>query len=129
MPHPPKIKISKEEMREREFSRHPFPFQIDDLPPQVADEVREKIERGEKHVQFRMPIEVWARLRARHFEMNKDAHQILEKNHMPLPSPKFGADLVPMSEIIRKMFDNPLQVKDQDIVGMIHKKGKGRIFR
>lgn len=104
-------------------------FPMEDLPPEVQQEVREKLDRGEKHVQFRMPLDVWAHLRARHFEMNKDAHQILEKNNLPLPSPKFGADLVPMSEIIRKMFDNPLHVKEQDIVGMVHKKGKGRIFR
>ena len=129
MPHPPRIKLSKEEMRQHAFPRRPFVFPMDDLPMEVQQEVREKLDRGEEHVQFRMPLEAWARLRARQFNMNKDAQELLEKNHLPMPSQRFGADLVPMSEIIKKMFDNPLTIREKDIIGMVHKKGKGRMFR
>lgn len=104
-----------------------MPF-LNELPEPVQEEVREKIQRGEKHVQFRMPLDVWARMRARQFEMNRDAEQLLQQNHLPVPGN--GMDLVPMSEIVRKMMDTPLFVKDQDIKKMIHKGfGKGRLFR
>lgn len=123
MPHPPRVKV-RVPLQAAPNQNLPF---LNELPPQVQEEVKEKLERGEKHVQFRMPLDVWARMRARHFEMNRDAEMILEKNHLPLPS-KNSMDLVPMSEIIRKMFDNPLKIKDNDIVGMVHKRGKGRVF-
>lgn len=104
-----------------------MPF-LNELPETVQHEVREKLEKGEKHVQFRMPLDVWARMRARQFEMNRDAEELMQQNH--LPSPSRGMDLVPMSEIVRKMMDTPLFIKDQDIMKMIHKgHGKGRLFK
>lgn len=123
MPHPPRIKIR---MPQNMAPNQDMPF-LNELPPQIQEEVKEKIQKGEKHVQFRMPLDVWARMRARQFEMNKDAEEILQHNKLPYPT---GAELVPMSEIIRKMFDNPLRVQDQEIMGMVHKgRGKGRLFR
>lgn len=124
MPQPPRIKIR---VPPHMIPNGDMPF-LNDLPEPVQQEVREKLERKEKHVQFRMPLDVWARMRARQFEMNRDAEELMSQNNLPLPSN--GVDLVPMSEIIRKMFDNPLRVQDQDILGMVHKgKGKGRMFR
>lgn len=126
MPHPPKIRI-RMPGNFHDIPNQEMPF-LNELPPQVQEEVKEKLQKGEKHVQFRMPLDVWARMRARQYEMNKDANQLMQQNN--LPTPAGGVDLVPMSEIIRKMFDNPLRVQDRDIIGMIHKgRGKGRLFR
>lgn len=126
MPHPARLKIRMP----GQFQNIPngdLPF-LNELPQEVQEEVRDKIQKGEKHVQFRMPLDVWARMRARQFEMNRDAEELLQQNDLPAPSR--GIDLVPMSEIIRKMFDAPLRVQDQDILGMVHKgRGKGRLFK
>lgn len=126
MPHPARLKIRMP----GQFQNIPngdLPF-LNELPQEVQEEVRDKIQKGEKHVQFRMPLDVWARMRARQFEMNRDAEELLQQNDLPAPSR--GINLVPMSEIIRKMFDAPLRVQDQDILGMVHKgRGKGRLFK
>lgn len=121
MPRPPRIKV-----------KGPAPWPVPsgsedilhDLPPEVQAEIKSK---KDPYVQFRMPVDVWARLRARQFAMEKDAIDILQKKNLPVNPKNIN---IPMTEVMRKTFENPLFFQNQeDILGLVHKRGKGRIFR
>lgn len=97
---------------------------MQDLPDQVKEELKKK---KDPYVQFRMPVDVWARLRARQIEMNDDAREIMLKNNLNI-DPK--AVKIPMTEVMRRSFEIPVMIDNPaELLGMVHKKGKGRIFR
>lgn len=114
MPRPPRLKL-----RANSF---PLPM-FGDI--EVPEEVKQEMKGKGKYVQFRMPIDVWAKIRTRQISMQQDALQILQKENIMGKNSNLE---IPMTEIMRKTFAQPVYVKDYDLVKMLHRKGKGRMF-
>lgn len=121
MPHPPRIKMRGMPVPFLQEGESPNNF-LNDLPPQILEEVKAK---KEDYVQFRMPIDIWAKLRARQFNMEIDAHNILKQSNLPVNNIE-----IPMTEILRETMKDPLHLKDdKDLLKLAHKRGFGRIFK
>lgn len=121
MPRPPRIKIR---------GKPPVPVApntSDLLMENLPEEVKQELKKKGAYTQFRMPIDIWARLRARQIEMNNDAREIMKKSNLNVDPNILN---IPMTEVMRRSFEHPVMVGDPaELLGMIHKKGKGRIFR
>lgn len=125
MPRPPRIKMKggpMPPMHMPDFTQQLL--QDQDIPEEVKEELKKK---KDGYVQFRMPLDVWARVRSRQIEMERDARDLMRKNNFPMDPSVLN---IPMTEVMRKSFENPLMIQTpEELMKLTHKKGKGRIFR